>query len=240
MHIITNCRKHSFLFQIPKCCDWKLVAEGYKKKWDFAHCPGSLDGKHVVIQKPAHSWSDFINYKGSFSIVLMALVDAEYVLMVDIGCQGRISDGGVFHNTTFFKNTVKGDANFPTLEPLPGKTKPLPHVIVGDGAFSMSKYLLKPYLGTYNKGSRERIFNYRLCWPCRVVENVFGIMASIYRVFRKPMLLSPNRVARITMTCCLLHNFMKKRKNTSPNYIAPGMLDSENTEAFIPGSWRAD
>jgi hypothetical protein len=33
---------------------------------------------------------------------------------------------------------------------------------------------------------------------------------------------------------------MKKRKNTSPNYIAPGMLDSANPEACIPGSWRAD
>jgi hypothetical protein len=33
---------------------------------------------------------------------------------------------------------------------------------------------------------------------------------------------------------------MKKRKNTSPNYIASGMLDSVNPEAFIPGSWPAD
>ena len=105
MHIITNCRKHSFLFQIPKCCDdWKLVAEGYKKKWDFPHCLGSLDGKHIVIQKPANSSSDFINYKGSFRVVLMALVDADYnFLMVDIGCQGRISDGGVSVTQLFLR-----------------------------------------------------------------------------------------------------------------------------------------
>jgi hypothetical protein len=104
MHIITNCRKHSFLFQTPKCCDdWKLVAEGYKKNGISPHCFGSLDGKHVVIQKPANISSDFINYKGSFSIVLMVLVDAECnFLTVDIGCQCRRSDGGVFRTTTFF------------------------------------------------------------------------------------------------------------------------------------------
>jgi hypothetical protein len=91
----------------------------------------------------------------------------------------------------FFKKIVKDDANFPALEPLPGKNKPLPHVIIGDDEFSMSEYLLKPYPGMYNKGSRERIFNYRLCRARRAVENVFGIMASIYRVFRKPMLRVP-------------------------------------------------
>lgn len=67
--------------------------------WDFSHCLGAMDGKHVMLQALIHSGSDFYNYKSTFSIVLFAVVDARYnFIYADIGCQDRISDGGVFKN----------------------------------------------------------------------------------------------------------------------------------------------
>jgi len=73
-------------------------------KCSFPHAIFAMDGKHVVIQAPNLSGSEFYNYKNSFSIVLFALVDANYNIMyVDVGCQGRISDGGVFKNITLYK-----------------------------------------------------------------------------------------------------------------------------------------
>lgn len=57
-----------------------------------------MDGKHVVIQALFHTGNDFYNYKSAFSIVLFAVVDANFIF-VDAGCQGSISDGGVFQNS---------------------------------------------------------------------------------------------------------------------------------------------
>ncbi len=57
---------------------WKEVAQGYCEKWNFPNCLGAIDGKHIIIQAPPLSGSQFFSYKKTFSIVLLALVDADY------------------------------------------------------------------------------------------------------------------------------------------------------------------
>jgi len=40
-------------FQIPSNEEeWKKVACDYDKIWNFPHCVGAMDGKHVVIESP--------------------------------------------------------------------------------------------------------------------------------------------------------------------------------------------
>ena len=170
-------------------------------------CVGALDGKHIVLKAPMNSGSEFINYKSTFSIVLLALVDGNYNFMfADVGCQGRISDGGIFKNSKLHNMLSEQLLGLPLPEELPGREMKLPYFFVGDSAFALSENVMKPYPGNHDTGTSKRIFNYRLSRCRRVVENAFGILSSVFRVLRKPMLLEPHIAELIVMSVVLLHN----------------------------------
>ena len=92
------------------------MSDGFCLVWNFPHCIGAIDGKHVVMQAPSHSGSTFFNYKGTHSIVLMAVCDANY----DIGDAGRHSDGGVLSNSAFNQAMEAGELSFLEPELIPG------------------------------------------------------------------------------------------------------------------------
>ncbi|XP_049886409.1 uncharacterized protein LOC126380871 [Pectinophora gossypiella] len=115
---------------------WMNIEKGYRSK--FPHCLGSIDGKHILIENPPHSGTEYFNYKKTFSIVLLALVDVNYkFIFADIGCQGRISDGGVFNNSLLWQKISRNEIDFPTPCPLPGSNIDVPYVFIGDGAFAL-------------------------------------------------------------------------------------------------------
>lgn len=170
--------------------EWLAVAKGFENTWQFPHCLGALDGKHVNLQAPIKSGFEFFNCKHSFSIILLALADSDYnFLFADIGTHGRMSDGGVFNDSLLYQQIITNKANFPEVTPLPGRNRPVPYILVADAAaFALSSSAMKPYSGVPSYGSRERIFNQRLSRARVVVECTFGIMTSVFRVFAKPIL----------------------------------------------------
>lgn len=124
---------------------WKNSAAKYKELWNFPNCVAALDGKHITIQCPINAGSAFYNYKGTHSIVLLALVDAEYkFIAIDVGSYGRNSDGSIFSKSNFGKKLETNNFSLPPATPLTENGEPQPHVIVGDGAFPLKTYLLRP------------------------------------------------------------------------------------------------
>lgn len=216
--------------------DWQSIANEYQQLWNFPNCIGSLDGKHIALKAPAKSGSLFYNYKGTHSIILMAIADAHYKLIyIDVGSYGRMSDGGVF-NRCLFARALKNNDNFlPPSKPLPERTLGVPYVLIADDAFAMQKHLIKPY-ATKTLTMLQRVFNYRLSRARRVIENVFGIMASRFRIFQQPIQLDPDKVKSIVLASCALHNYLITR---CPNLYSPsGTFDSiDGNGDVIPGKW---
>jgi hypothetical protein len=138
-----------FSLQVPQSeNEWKLVAREFEKRWNFPHCIGAIDGKHVEIRKPPGTGSYYFNYKHSFSIVLMGIVNANYeFLMVNVGANGRVSDGGVFSNTLFCTKLKLKQLSIPEPDNVPESDMKMPYVFVGDDAFPLMENLMKPKQG---------------------------------------------------------------------------------------------
>lgn len=171
--------------------------------------------------------------------MLMGIADAGYRLIyADVGTNGRMSDGGVFKKCSIAKALEHGHLNLPPPRPLPYRDTPVPFVLVGDDAFAMKPYLLKPYSGKTLMG-QSRIFNYRLSRSRRIIENVFGIISARFRVMRKPIHLDASKTKAVTLACCALHNFLIDRNKEL--YAPVGSFDRYDKDGgIIPGEWRQD
>lgn len=158
----------------------------------------------------------------------MAIVNANYQFtMVDVGANGRISDGGVLYYTKFWEKFENNTLNIPLPSCLPNTNETYPYVFVADEAFSLKCNLMKPF-SQHELTNDRRIFNYRLSRARRVVENAFGILASKFGVFQKPINLSPEKAVKITMACCYLHNFLIETNQQL--YCTRSILVEENLE----------
>lgn len=189
---------------VKEVCDaiWKKIAERFKTMLHFLNCIGAIDGKHINIKCPINAGSTDYNYKRSHSIVLLSIVDADYKFVtIDAGSYGRNSNGGMFSNSIIGKKLHNKTLNIPEPTPLIENGKPLPCVFIGDEAFPLKTYLLRPYSRNALGGNEPNtIFNYRLSRSRRVVEN-----ALRWRRFRGHLEVQPELVDKIVFASCCLH-----------------------------------
>ncbi|KAM7294246.1 hypothetical protein ISCGN_023763 [Ixodes scapularis] len=237
---IYSALKDDFLKVPSSPAEWKAVAQGYQDLWQFPHCVGALDGKHIALVPPHQSGAQFRNYKGFFSIVLMALVDADLnFIFVDVGRNGRMNDSGIWGACRLKEALERQPPMLPQAELLPRSREVAPYVIVGDEGFGLKPYLMRPY-PVSDLTTDKRLFNYRLSRARRTSENAFGVLANRWQIFRSPLRHNPNRAIDIVLATVALHNFLRARRTTRQLYTPPDSLDAENilSGTVRNGSWR--
>ncbi|XP_057333828.1 putative nuclease HARBI1 [Microplitis mediator] len=218
---------------------WLKIADEFEKQWQFPHCIGAIDGKHIHIQCPDNAGSSYYNYKNSHSIVLMAVCDANYLFtLVDIGAYGRRSDGGIFWSSAMGQKFENSDMNIPKPDLLTVDGIPLPYVLVGDEAFQLTNYLLRPYPGRSGLNKEISIYNYRLSRARRTIENSFGIIVSLWRILKKPIDATVENTIDMIQEIICLHNWLRKHDKDDV-YNPPNLvIDQERPDGIISRDLR--
>ena len=215
--------------------EWYAVANDFANKWQFPHCCGAIDGKHVAIQKPADSGTTYYNYKGFFSIVLMGMCDADYkFIFAAVGSEGSLSDRAIFSRMRLKEDMDNDNLNFPPAEPLRGDDLRVPFYFIGDDAFPLTNRLMKPY-SRRNLNHDELVFNYRLSRARRVIENAYGILACRWGCLLTTINMAPENVKNIVLACICLHNIMRMRYPTLQDH---DLNNFAPRGAWVRGRWR--
>ncbi|KAL7293788.1 hypothetical protein TKK_0012850 [Trichogramma kaykai] len=235
-YIINDCLEKIWtIFQplymkIPKREEFLEIAETFLRRWNIPNCLGSIDGKHVRIKKPAHSGSAYFNYKRYFSCVLQAVVDANgKFIFIDIVQYGSQSDGGIFSSSKLKKALDLKKLAIPNESKLPRSDVRMPYYFIGDGAYPLRKYLLKPIRGK-NLTHIESNYNKRVSRARVVVENAFGILSQVWRVYHTTINAQPKMVEKIIKATCVLHNIILDARIDKNNIRTKFENDSEGID----------
>ncbi len=150
--------------------------------------------------------SYYFNYKNFHSIVLMALVDG-----VDVGLNGPSSDAHIFEDCEL-KHAIDQDNH------LPDDGNNTPYIFVGNDAFSLWTYMMKPY-GRHGLDVPQRIYNYRTSRCRRVCENAFDILANQFGCLLTTINFQPDIASTIVLGAICWHNLMRTRYPAIQNVV---------------------
>ncbi|XP_036322169.1 uncharacterized protein LOC118736184 [Rhagoletis pomonella] len=180
----------------------------------YPQCIGAIDGCHIEIHPKKEEAIDYHNYKGWYSVVLLALVDAKYRFSyIHCGSPGRCNDSSIFEKSSL-KRELQECALLDELSWQYGSTK-IPVHVIGDSAFRLSQHLMKPYPHSVNNTPEQKKLNYILSKCRRVVENAFGHLKARFRRIGKGV---DNHV---------LHNFLIAQKDSIvENWVVEMQRDS--------------
>lgn len=210
---------HAQHMPYPTSAMHETVAKDFFTKWNFPNCIGCIDGKHIRLRAPPNSGSMYWNYKHYHSIVLQAVADAHCkFLYIEVGSYGKQSDGGIFAGSSLKQCLENRQFCVPDERPIPNTDINTPYVLLGDEAYPLRTYLMRPYSGR-GLTEQQEIYNYRLSRARRVVECAFGILSSKWRILRKEIECHPTKADKIVKCVCLLHNIVIDKESGFANSL---------------------
>ncbi|XP_033113465.1 protein ALP1-like [Anneissia japonica] len=177
----------------------------FELKYGFPMCGGAIDGCHIPIIAPRLYHTDYYNRKGWYSILLQGLVDHNYKFIdFDVGQPGKCHDAYVFEMSKLYRKLSSGTFYPPFTKTIEGKEVPI--VILGDSAYALSTFLMKPYAEGLATAAQKR-FNERLSRTRILVEHSFGRLKGRWRSIMKRNDSQADKIHIVVASCIVLHNF---------------------------------
>ena len=192
------------------------TAVAIQKFKGFTNCKlpsilGAIDATHVEILSPdSESRVDYFSRKQKYTVVSQGIVGAKYIFHDFVtGYPGSLHDSRILRSCRIFQKLENRQVlNGPESLVDGMKIKPM---LLGDGAYPASLWLLKPFPLQENITRERRNFNRALSSSRSRGENAFGILKCRWRILMKRLDNNLPNIPKTIMACAVLHNICQIR-----------------------------
>lgn len=149
-------------------------------------------------------------------------------ICLEIYNAGSVHDARVLANSSVFKKATRKEILYGDSIHIGDVDVPI--FLVGDSAYPLSTWLMKPFPHNSNLTSDQKTFNYVLSGARVVVENAFGRLKARWRRLSKRNDMNIHNVPCIVTACCILHNVCEVHGVTFNDTWLPDRNDINNLE----------
>ncbi|XP_014214738.1 uncharacterized protein LOC106643922 [Copidosoma floridanum] len=166
--------KNIFL-TVPITKKWLLIAEGFQKSVIFQVVLVRLMEKKLLCSE-----STFFYYKGHHSLNFTGVCDSNCrFTLIEVGAEGRRSDGGIFATSYVRKAIEEDELNLPSYVNVAERL--LPFIFVGNEVLSRAR---------------------------RTIVCGFGILVARWRIYKRSLDLGVDKIVAIVLATICFHNFV--------------------------------
>lgn len=165
---------------------------------------GAIDGSHIPIKAPDESAVDYFSRYQEYDFIIQGVANGKK-LFIDFACgfPGSMHDARVCRLSNIFSEAEQG--NILTQPIVNVNNHNLGPYLVGDSAYPLSPWLIKPYPeGTQDPN--EIAFNRELSSARVQVECAFGILKGRWRILQKRLDSKIQFAIKTAVACAVLHN----------------------------------
>ena len=194
---------------------YKETMLNMEELWQFPCAWAAVEGCHLPLKCPAsgaESRKEYHNFKNFYSIVLMAMVDANYkFIWASCSYPGNSHDSIIFQSTELWRDITEKEIVSQIGKDVNGTI--VPPLILGDSAFPFRTWLMKPFTNAV-LSPQQRYFNYRLSRARMIIEGAYGQLKGRWRVLLRRFESAQEEVKLAALACIVLHNICIDRGDT--------------------------
>ena len=173
-----------------------------------------MERSHIPIIAPQEFHTDYFNRKGFHSIIIQAMVDHPYRFTdIYVGWPVKVHDAHVLANSLLYHKGQSGNLFFPAARKRIQGTD-IPVVVLGDAAYPLLPWLMKPFVHNFSLTVDQEYFNDRHSKARMVVENAFGRLKGRWRCLLTRNSTILENMIDVVLACCTLRNVCEVHNET--------------------------
>lgn len=210
VHAITSSDLMNKYLQIPTEEELLKISDGFRERTGYINACGALDGTHVRERAPVDQRTAYFDHHEDHSILTLAICDHRARFWwLKTGIPGRSNDAGAFLESDLYSRFCSGQV-------LPRSNvvisnKIIPFHILGDSAFALKDWLVKPYRQRAHPADHESAFNRKFSRARVVIEHAFGRLKGRWRrLMKDPFEVALKDVSVVILAAAILHNMCEQ------------------------------